>query len=66
MVTQQSFSKNKKAVLILEDATIFRDHSFGSTENSSNEVVFSTSMVGHPKRTVEININESGDNYAAT
>ena len=49
MVTQKSPSKNKKAVLILEDGTIFLGHGFGSTRKTTGEVVFSTSMVGYPE-----------------
>jgi carbamoyl-phosphate synthase small subunit len=49
LVTQHSSSKNKKAVLILEDGTLFNGYGFGATQKSTGEVVFSTSMVGYPE-----------------
>lgn len=49
MVPVHSLSKNKKALLALEDGTIFRGKGFGSIEKTSGEVVFSTSMVGYPE-----------------
>lgn len=49
MVAQHSSSKNKKAVLILEDGTLFNGHGFGATCKTTGEVVFSTSMVGYPE-----------------
>lgn len=49
MVTQHSSSKNKKALLILEDGTIFSGHGFGAPRKTTGEVVFSTSMVGYPE-----------------
>jgi len=42
-------SKNKNALLVLEDGTIFRGKGFGSASKTSGEVVFSTSMVGYPE-----------------
>ena len=56
MVTQQSFSKNKKTIPVLEDGTVSRGHGFGSTQNTTGEVVFSTSMVGHPEALVDPNL----------
>ena len=41
--------KNKKAVLLLEDGTLFTGKGFGSTTKASGEVVFSTQMVGYPE-----------------
>jgi carbamoyl-phosphate synthase small subunit len=49
LATQHSSSKNKKAVLILEDGTIFSGHGFGAARKTTGEVVFSTSMVGYPE-----------------
>jgi carbamoyl-phosphate synthase small subunit len=42
-------SKGKKAVLVLEDGTFFIGKGFGTSKNTSGEVVFSTSMVGYPE-----------------
>ena len=42
-------SINKKAVLQLEDGTVFIGKGFGATGKASGEVVFSTSMVGYPE-----------------
>ncbi len=49
MVPEQSSSKNKKAILLLEDGTFFVGKGFGATRKISGEVVFSTSMVGYPE-----------------
>jgi len=49
LVTQHSSSKNKKAVLVLEDGTLFNGYGFGATQKTTGEVVFSTSMVGYPE-----------------
>ncbi len=49
MVPEHSSSKNKKAVLLLEDGTFFIGKGFGATRKISGEVVFSTSMVGYPE-----------------
>jgi carbamoyl-phosphate synthase small subunit len=49
LVTEHSPSKNKKAVLLLEDGTFFIGHGFGTPKKTSGEVVFSTSMVGYPE-----------------
>lgn len=49
MVPEHSSCKNKKAILALEDGTIFRGKGFGSVQKKSGEVVFSTSMVGYPE-----------------
>ncbi len=49
MVPEHSSSKNKKAVLLLEDGTFFVGKGFGATRKISGEVVFSTSMVGYPE-----------------
>jgi carbamoyl-phosphate synthase small subunit len=49
LVPEHSSSKNKKAVLLLEDGTFFIGKGFGATQKISGEVVFSTSMVGYPE-----------------
>ena len=49
MVPEHSSSKNKKAILLLEDGTFFVGKGFGATQKISSEVVFSTSMVGYPE-----------------
>jgi carbamoyl-phosphate synthase small subunit len=49
LVTAHSPSKNKKAVLLLEDGTLFIGLGFGTPKKTSGEVVFSTSMVGYPE-----------------
>ena len=49
MVTEHSPSEKKKAVLLLEDGTLFIGHGFGAPKKRSGEVVFSTSMVGYPE-----------------
>ena len=49
MVPELNSSKNKKAVLILEDGTFFVGKGFGTSKKTSGEVVFSTSMVGYPE-----------------
>ena len=38
-----------KAILILEDGSIFEGYGFGASKKVSGEVVFSTSMVGYPE-----------------
>ncbi len=37
----------KPAILVLEDATVFRGHAFGGSARSNGEVVFSTAMTGY-------------------
>ena len=49
MVPELNSSKNKQAVLILEDGTFFVGKGFGTSKKTSGEVVFSTSMVGYPE-----------------
>jgi carbamoyl-phosphate synthase small subunit len=49
LVPEHSSSKDKKAVLLLEDGTFFIGHGFGATRKTTGEVVFSTSMVGYPE-----------------
>jgi carbamoyl-phosphate synthase small subunit len=49
LVPEHSSSKNKKAVLLLEDGTFFVGKGFGAAQKISGEVVFSTSMVGYPE-----------------
>ena len=41
--------KNGKAVLVLEDGSIFFGYGFGAAKKVSGECVFSTSMVGYPE-----------------
>jgi carbamoyl-phosphate synthase small subunit len=41
--------KNGKAVLVLEDGSIFVGYGFGAVKKVSGECVFSTSMVGYPE-----------------
>ena len=49
MVQEYKPSKSRKAVLVLEDGTIFLGKGFGATRKLTGEVVFSTSMVGYPE-----------------
>jgi carbamoyl-phosphate synthase small subunit len=49
LVPELSSSKDKKAILTLEDGTVFIGKGFGATSKISGEVVFSTSMVGYPE-----------------
>jgi carbamoyl-phosphate synthase small subunit len=49
LVPEHNSSKNKKAVLLLEDGTFFVGKGFGAPAKISGEVVFSTSMVGYPE-----------------
>ena len=49
MVPELNSSKNKKAVLVLEDGTVFTGYGFGATGKTTGEVVFSTGMVGYPE-----------------
>ncbi len=38
-----------KAILVLEDGSVFRGHGFGAGAKISGEVVFNTGMVGYPE-----------------
>jgi carbamoyl-phosphate synthase small subunit len=38
---------SKKAILVLEDGSVYEGHSFGSTTTTYGEVVFDTSMAGY-------------------
>ncbi|HSQ53011.1 MAG TPA: carbamoyl-phosphate synthase domain-containing protein, partial [Acidobacteriota bacterium] len=38
-----------KAVLVLEDGSIFAGYGFGAAKKVTGECVFSTSMVGYPE-----------------
>lgn len=49
MAQEYSSSKSKKAVLALEDGTVFLGNGFGAATKAAGEVVFSTSMVGYPE-----------------
>lgn len=39
--------RDKKAILVLENGTIFKGHSFGAEVNAVGEVVFNTGMAGY-------------------
>jgi carbamoyl-phosphate synthase small subunit len=39
----------RKAVLVLEDGSVFQGHGFGAETEVSGEVVFNTSMTGYPE-----------------
>ena len=41
--------KNRKAILILEDGSVFEGVSFGFEKSVNGEVVFNTGMVGYPE-----------------
>ena len=49
MVPAQASSKKKKAILVLEDGTLFTGNGFGAATKKSGEVVFNTGMVGYPE-----------------
>src|SRR4030066_201264 len=49
LVPEQKSRKKKKAILVLEDGTLFIGKGFGATGRTSGEVVFSTGMVGYPE-----------------
>jgi carbamoyl-phosphate synthase small subunit len=49
LVPEHNSCKNKKAILVLEDGTLFTGQGFGAARKISGEVVFSTSMVGYPE-----------------
>jgi len=49
LVPELNSSKNKKAILVLEDGTVFNGCGFGATGKTTGEVVFSTGMVGYPE-----------------
>lgn len=49
MVPEHNSGKNKKAILVLEDGTVFTGFGFGATGKTTGEVVFSTGMVGYPE-----------------
>jgi carbamoyl-phosphate synthase small subunit len=49
LVPEQYSSKKKRAILVLEDGTLFNGIGFGATRKTMGEVVFSTSMVGYPE-----------------
>jgi carbamoyl-phosphate synthase small subunit len=42
-------NERARAVLVLEDGSIFCGKGFGATERASGEIVFSTSMIGYPE-----------------
>ncbi|MDQ7795202.1 MAG: carbamoyl-phosphate synthase domain-containing protein, partial [Spirochaetia bacterium] len=43
------FRKEKAAMLVLEDGTVFEGYSVGADVSSEGEVVFSTGLVGYPQ-----------------
>ena len=45
----KNLNKEKKAILFLEDGSIFFGRSFGYPCETSGEVVFNTGMVGYPE-----------------
>jgi len=45
----KNLNKEKKAILFLEDSSIFYGWSFGYPCETSGEVVFNTGMVGYPE-----------------
>ena len=47
--TKSKLQETGKAVLVLEDGTIFVGKGFGAPKKVTGEVVFSTSMVGYPE-----------------
>ena len=49
IMRKKEMNKEKEAVLILEDDTIFKGKGFGATKKISGEVVFNTSLVGYPE-----------------
>ena len=49
MVLEQHSSKKRKAILVLEDGTLFNGIGFGAATKKTGEVVFSTGMVGYPE-----------------
>jgi len=49
LVPEHNSGKNKKAILVLEDGTVFTGFGFGATGKTTGEVVFSTGMVGYPE-----------------
>lgn len=49
MNTKTELQETRKAVLVLEDGSIFVGHGFGAPKKVSGEIVFSTSMVGYPE-----------------
>jgi len=49
LVLEQHSSKKRKAILVLEDGTLFNGIGFGAAIKKTGEVVFSTGMVGYPE-----------------
>jgi carbamoyl-phosphate synthase small subunit len=47
--TKSKLQETGKAVLVLEDGSIFVGSGFGAAKKVSGEIVFSTSMVGYPE-----------------
>ncbi|HEX9262185.1 MAG TPA: glutamine-hydrolyzing carbamoyl-phosphate synthase small subunit [Candidatus Bathyarchaeia archaeon] len=57
MVPEHNSRKNKKAILVLEDGTVFTGFGFGATGKTTGEVVFSTGMVGYPEALTDPSYN---------
>ncbi len=47
-----------KAILLLEDGTVFEGHSFGAKDQKCGEVVFNTSMTGYQEILTDPSYNE--------
>ena len=54
MVPEHSSSKNKKAVLLLEDCTFSIGYRFGAPVKVSSEVMFSTFMVSYAEALADL------------
>ena len=57
METETRPEKARKAVLVLEDKSVFIGKGFGAAKRVSGEVVFSTSMVGYPESLTDPSYN---------
>ena len=49
MKNKPNYGEAGKAVLLLEDGTLFEGNGFGAPDHVSGEIVFSTSIVGYPE-----------------
>ena len=49
--------KRQKAVLVLEDGSVFSGYGFGAPHKVSGEIVFSTSMIGYPEALTDPSYN---------
>lgn len=48
-ISKEAVETDKRAVLVLEDGTVFRGAGFGASKKVYGEVVFNTGMVGYPE-----------------